>query len=127
MGSPTARACVKLALDHHYSPAIAVRLRERGHDVSAAIERDWQTEGDETLLEICASEQRTLLTNNVGDFAVIAGRWVIEGRQHYGLIFTSDASMPRGRRSIGSYVDALDKLLGANLSEAAFTDRTHWL
>jgi len=118
---------VKLALDHHYSPAIAVQLRERGHDVSTAIERGWHTEGDEVLLEICTNEERALLTNNVADFAVIAGRWAIEGRRHCGLIFTSDASMPRDRGSIGRYVEALDELLSSNLSEAAFADRTHWL
>jgi hypothetical protein len=118
---------VKLALDHHYSQAIAAQLRERGHDVSAAIERGWQTESDEALLEICADEQRALLTNNVADFAVIARRWAIEGGRHGGLIFTSDTSVPRGRQSIGMYVDTLDKLLVANLGEAAFIDRAHWL
>lgn len=118
---------MKLALDHHYSPTIAVELRERGHDVGAAIERGWQTETDEALLEICANEQRALLTNNVADFAVIARRWAIEGRSHCGLIFTSDASMPRSRQSIDSYVDTLDKLLVANPGEAVFTDRAHWL
>ena len=127
MGSPAALARVKLALDHHYSPAIAIELRARGHDVCAAIERGWQTEEDEALLEICATEQRVLVTNNVADFAIIARRWAIAGRGHCGLIFTSDASMPRGRQSIGSYVDTVDELLIANHDAAAFTDRTHWL
>lgn len=127
MGSPAALARVRIALDHHYSSAIAVELRRRGHDVSAAIERGWQTEDDETLLDICANEERALVTNNVADFAIIARRWSIESRRHCGLIFTSDASMPRGRQSIGSYVDTLDKLMLANLDESAFNDRTHWL
>jgi hypothetical protein len=35
--------------------------------------------------------------------------------------------MPRGRQSIGNYVDALDKLLVANPGEASFTERAHWL
>jgi hypothetical protein len=118
---------VRLALDHHYSTQIATRLRERGHDVIAAVERGWESEDDETLLELCEKETRALLTNNVGDFVVIARRWATQGRRHGGLIFTSDASMPRGRDTIGRYVDSLVALLSANPAETGFIDRVHWL
>lgn len=118
---------MKLALDHHYSTSIALKLRERGHDVVAAIERSWEMEDDESLLAICDQDRRALLTNNVADFTTIARRWAVEGRQHSGLMFTSDASMPRNRRTIGRYVTALDKLLRSNPRDDAFTDRVHWL
>lgn len=118
---------MKLALDHHYSTAIAVQLRDRGHDVVAAIERGWETEDDESFLVFCDQEQRALLTNNVADFTLIALRWAAEGRQHCGLIFTSDASLPRGRHTIGRYVSTLHELLCANPQDGAFADRVHWL
>jgi predicted nuclease of predicted toxin-antitoxin system len=118
---------VKLVLDHHYSPAIATKLRERGFDVVAAIERGWETEDDEALLAICDQEQRGLVTNNVADFTVIARGWAIEGRRHSGLIFTSDASMPRNRQTIGRYFEALEELLRANARDDALTDRFQWL
>jgi hypothetical protein len=118
---------VRLALDHHYATQIAIVLRDRGHDAVAAIEKGWETEEDEALLGLCEKEERALLTNNVGDFVVIARRWATQGRRHAGLIFTSDASMPRGRDTIGRYVMALDALLIANSSGMAFMDGVHWL
>jgi hypothetical protein len=116
-----------LALDHHYSRAISEQLRARGFDVIAAIERGWETELDEALLVLCEQEQRVLMTNNVADFVVIIRRWAVEGRRHAGLIFTSDASMPRGRDAILRYVESLDTLLRSNRDDHAFADRVHWL
>ena len=118
---------MKLALDHHYSPQIAVQLRKRRCDVIAVLERNWEQEDDESLLALCGGEQRALVTNNVSDFTVIARRWALEGRHHAGLIFTSDSSMPRGRDTMGRYVTALQALIRANAGSQGFVDRVHWL
>ena len=116
---------MRLALDNHYSPKIAKGLRERGFDVVEAGEVGSRTENDEPLLVLCSSEQRCLLTNNVGDFAVIHRAWQTEGRTHAGLIFTSDHGWPRNSANIGRYVDALDELMTAH--PAGLADRIHWL
>lgn len=118
---------MKLALDNHFSPAIAVALRQRRHDVVAAIERAWEEAEDEALLVACAAEQRALLTNNVPDFVRIARHWAQEGRRHYGLVFTSDSGLPRRRAMIGQYVDRLGALLRDHPGDDAFADRAHWL
>ena len=93
----------------------------------AIVERGWEAEEDEALLLLCAENQRALVTNDVGDFTVIVRRWALEGRRHSGLVFTSDASMPRSRHTIGQYVQALEMLLAANPREDVFADRVHWL
>lgn len=118
---------MKIALDHHYSRAIAEQLRDIGHDVVAAIERGWEREDDEPLLAVCESEHCALVTNNVSDFTVIAQRWAAQSRSHAGLIFTSDASLPRTRATIGKYVELLDALITENAGVDAFVDRIHWL
>ena len=118
---------MRLALDHHYSPVIAARLRATGRDVVAAVERGWEREDDESLLAICALEGRALLTNDVADFTAISRAWAADGRSHSGLIFTSDAGMPRSRHTIGRCVDALEDLLLRHPDEDAFRDQVHWL
>lgn len=127
MGAPAASHRVKLTLDHHYPTAIAEQLQLKGHDVVTAIERGWHRESDETLLALCVGEQRTLLTNNVGDFMTIVRSWAISGQQHAGLIFTSDASLPRTHAATGRYVKLLDELLREHPEPDAFADRIHWL
>jgi hypothetical protein len=42
-------------------------------------------------------------------------------------VFTSDASRPRTRATIGTYVDLLEALLREHPGEIAFVDRIHWL
>ena len=98
-----------------------------GHDVIAVAEADWQTEEDESLLGLCRHDQRALVTNNVADFAVISRRWQADGRSHYGLIFTSDTSLPRTRHNVARFVDALDRLMNENPDVNIFIDRIHWL
>jgi hypothetical protein len=127
MGARATRARVKLAVDHHYSPAIATELRARGHDVIAVSERGWEAEDDASLLALCTQELRPLLTNNVDDFTAIVRAWAVEGRQHSGLVFTSDVSMPRGRNAIGRCLEALDGLMRPNSADDPFADRVHWL
>src|SRR6266851_1445541 len=122
MGAAAASPGVRLALDHHYSPQIAIQLRKRRCDVVAAIERGWEQEDDEPLLALTTAEGRALLTNDVADFTVIVRRWAVEDRHHGGLIFTSDTSLPRSHHTIGRYVSALQTLMRANPTDDAFTD-----
>jgi hypothetical protein len=84
-------------------------------------------ESDDALLALCQGEGRALMTNNVGDFVMIARRWAAEGRSHAGLIFTSESSLPRRRDTIGRYVQLLDRLLKSMTGDDALADQIRWL
>ncbi len=115
------------ALDHHYPKLIAAGLRDRGFDVVTAFELDWHTESDEVLLTLCTGQRRALLTNNVADFAVVTRRWQAEGRPHFGVIYTSDASLPRVPALVGTYLDRLANLMLTHPADDDLVDTTHWL
>lgn len=119
---------MRLLLDEQYSPEIAARLRRDGYDV-AAVNGDPGLEGmdDEPLLRQATADGRALLTNNVRDFAPLAGTWAARNEEHRGLIFTSDESLPRSRNTIGDYVEKLRELLDANPGDDAFRGRVEWL
>lgn len=91
------------------------------------MEQGWEREDDEPLLAPCSEGSRTLLTNNVRDFVIIARSWSAEGRGHSGLIFTFDASMPRNRDIIGHYVEALDEIMRMRPGHHALRDQVLWL
>ena len=106
---------MKLLLDEHYSPQIAVELRKRGHDVASANERvELRGLGDRELWKLASAESRALVTENVGDFMPLVREAAAGGTWHAGVVFTSPRSMPRGPRTIGLYVNALEGFLHEN-------------
>ncbi len=117
---------MKLLLDEHFSPEIARQLRTRGHDVVAARARvDLHGITDRDLLAFAGGERRTIVTENVADFAELHREWVLRGKPHSGLVFTSPRRFPRTRRAIGKLVQALDDLLTDGPHD--LNDQTWWL
>ena len=119
---------MRLLLDEHYSPEIARQLRARGHDVAAVAERiDLVGLADDELVRRMTQERRAILTNNVKDFVPLSSRAALEGDDHFGLLLTSDKSMPRRNDAIGRLVDALDMFLQCHQAEDSFCNQVHWL
>lgn len=118
---------MRLLLDVHFSPAIAEQLRTRGHDaIAAAQDRELRQLSDQRLLERAAADGRALLTNNVKDFVPIAADWARSGRDHLGLLLTSDRSMPRTRHGIGQLVTVLDDLMAQHPDDHALVNQVLW-
>lgn len=118
---------MRLALDHHYHPAIAEQLRKRGHDVVTAFEQGWHEFDDTALLDACVGQSRTVLTNNVDDFVGLAHEYLATGSTHHGIVLTSDLGYSRRVTGIGRLVNALDTLLRDNPAEDALLDQVRWL
>jgi predicted nuclease of predicted toxin-antitoxin system len=119
---------VRLLLDEHYSPEIARQLRTRGHDAVAVAERaDLVGLADDELFRRMARERRAIVTNNVKDFVPLATRAALEAGEHYGLLLTSDKSMPRRIDAIGRLVDALDEFLRRHQGEDSHRNQVQWL
>ena len=56
-------------------------------------------------------EQRVIVTNNHRHFAAFASAALQAGETFRGLVFTSDRSLPRTKRTIPVMVELLDQLL----------------
>ncbi len=111
---------MKLLLDEMYSPRIAVRLRDRGHDaVSLRERRDLVGASDRQLFAAMAAESRTIVTNNVVDFVPIFRRALADGAENPGLFLTSDRATPRSSAEIGRFVSVLEELMAESGGETA--------
>ena len=82
---------------------------------------------DAELLAFCTRERRVLVSENVPDFMPLVHDLAVRGEAHYGVVFTSPSSMPRGHRTIGLFVEALDGLLRDHPTEDALRDQVRWL
>ncbi|MGW4151972.1 DUF5615 family PIN-like protein [Micromonospora chersina] len=99
-----------LLLDEMYPPALARRLRERDHDVLAALDLEvgLASRSDEDVLAWAARHQRCVVTENVADFARIA-----PSTPHAGIVFVSARRFPRTRAGLVRLASALDAMLAA--------------
>ena len=87
---------MRLLLDEMHAPAVADALTEVGFDVVAtAADPSLRGSSDADLLDHAAATGRALVTENVGDFSVLAAARAVDGEPHAGLIFTNPARFNR--------------------------------
>ena len=68
----------------------------RGHDVIAVTERgDLRGRADAAIFVAAQAEARTVVTEDVSDYRVLAAAAIHGGRTHMGLIFTNNRRFPR--------------------------------
>jgi len=119
---------VRLLLDEHLPPRIAVQLRFQGHDVVAVVERpDLHGAADEMLWAVARTESRVVVTQDVGDFVRLALQDAAIGRPHPGLALIHTRWFSRGDRHVGRLVASLGALLEANPTSDPLPGRIAWL
>ena len=103
---------LKLLVDEMLSPAVAVALRARGHDVVAIKEHpQWHAASDPDVVSIARAERRAIVTNNVRDFRPLHAELVAAGGEgHAGMAFVP-ANVPRTKAATGRLVEALEAKL----------------
>ncbi|MFN2569550.1 MAG: DUF5615 family PIN-like protein [Candidatus Dormibacteria bacterium] len=91
---------MKLLLDEHFSLILAVRLRDRGHDVIAVTETaELRQVPDDELLRWAFRNERALLTENVRHFLPLHGQFMVSGEPrgtgaHITTAISPDAGRP---------------------------------
>ena len=118
---------VRIFLDNHYPKALVQALRESGIDAVSASEVGMQLASDEEILEYCRGEERVVLTNNHSDFAQIARNWIIVGRSHCGIVYTSDQSLPRTVANAHQIVRRINMLIATIPPGSDLQDQQRWL
>lgn len=119
---------MRLLLDEHYTVVIAEELRAAGYDASSVKERDdLRGREDEHVWEAARAERRALVSSDVAHMMPLFNADLAQAKSHFGLVLTSDRSMPRNRNTIGSYVAALAQLLDHHRADDALADQVHWL
>lgn len=120
---------MRLLLDEMISPRIARELRDRGWDVDAVKWYRPDLEGlpDREISRRMAREKRTVVTNNVIDFLPLHDRALAMGEDHFGMIFTDDATLPRTKTAIPRWVETLEDLLHRHPDAIALRNRVHHL
>lgn len=116
---------MKVLLDGMLSAVIAEQLRDRGHDISAAVERgDLRGLADPDLFEHAQREQRAIVTYNREDFLALDRQYRADTRYHHGVVILNPRRCPQGAASTGALITAIETLLAAGAPYPTFV---HWL
>lgn len=100
---------MRFILDEMYATNIAVGCRARGLDVVSVHERP-ELEGehdDAVVLRAATREQRVLISNNAGHLVPIVDEFGLAGEDHFGVLLTSDRSLPRSSEGIGILIRSI--------------------
>ncbi len=117
---------MRLLLDEHISRAIAEQLRERGHDVLAAVEAGLTQRPDKELLEWAIRERRAVVTANYRDIRSLHSDLLLRSQRHFGIVL-----VPRrhslSAEGFGQLVGLLDELLTTHPNDDALNSAELWL
>jgi predicted nuclease of predicted toxin-antitoxin system len=83
----------KLHLNEHLSPRLAEQLRQHGFDITSTVELNMTAADDDEQLAYAASAQRAIVTFNHKDFAVRHDAYMAEGKEHWGIVLSTEEAV----------------------------------
>ena len=113
---------IRLLLDHHLDPRLAIDLRQYGYDVTYPRELGTGAASDEEHLIWAAERGRAIFTFDVRDFRLLGEQWRDQGRDHAGIIL----SIAPPRISYGEVLRGLLTFLNA-VSAEEMVNQVRWL
>ncbi len=90
----------KLHLNEHLSWHLAEQLRKYGFDVTSTIELGMLEEEDDAQLAFAVSQQRAIASINHRHFVPLHEQYAAEGREHWGIILSTEESVRVYRRRL---------------------------
>ena len=108
---------MRLLLNEMWSAEIARQLRRRGVDAVAATEEPSRYRGvpDHDVFERARKDGRTIVTDNVPDFAALVADAASRGESHPGVVFAVRPAFDRAHpKIVGRMVRALAELAGSD-------------
>ena len=113
---------MKLLLDEIYSPGLAEALRVADVDACTVIELGLAGSSDPEVFVAAIADGRTLLTENVADFARISADHLVAGQHHPGVLIALSSRFSRRAAGIGPLVIAI-----RDVADQQLTDRIVYL
>lgn len=108
---------MNLLLDEMYPPALAEALRAGGIEARTVIELGLAGRSDPDLLTAAAVDGCVLVTENVADFARLAGEHLTAGGHHSGVLIALSSRFTRRRGGVASIVAAIGAVANEDLQD----------
>ncbi|MFQ6056883.1 MAG: DUF5615 family PIN-like protein [Methanosarcinales archaeon] len=86
-------ARIALYLDEEVKKTLARILRERGFDAISAHEAGMLGRSDSEQLNFAKSNNRAILTHNIGDYVDLAREYAYQDRPHCGIIVSNQLTL----------------------------------
>jgi len=95
---------IKLYLDEDVDISLSIALKQKGIDVLTTQESGHKRLSDIEQLEFAVNKKRVILTHNKRDFILLHKKYLLESKEHYGIILSD-------QRPIGELLRGLSRLI----------------
>jgi predicted nuclease of predicted toxin-antitoxin system len=97
---------LRVILDEHISPTVALRLQPLGCDVVSIRDRGWLGKKDWELMPLCIRHRYTMFTNNADDWKREHARCLARGETHPGVLIVGDWTTEEYYWALRAYFEA---------------------